>query len=71
MPNSVKLRKVLAVMRELGFSEIRGKCSHAFFVHPDGRTTVIPMHDEIRSGLLTKIIKKDIGMGAEEFYKLL
>ncbi len=71
MPNSVKTRKVLAALEKLGFQQIRQKGSHAFFEHPDGRTTVIPMHKEIRAKLLTKIIKQDLKIKKEEFLKLL
>jgi predicted RNA binding protein YcfA (HicA-like mRNA interferase family) len=27
-----------------GFVKIRQKCSHAFYRHPDGRTTTLPHH---------------------------
>jgi len=39
------------------------------FKHPDGRKTTIPHHsgEEIGPGLLTKIIKKDLGITREEF----
>lgn len=70
MPNSVKIRKVLAALETLGFRQIRQKGSHVFFEHADGRTTVIPMHKEIRIKLLTKIIKQDLKMEKEEFLKL-
>ncbi|MBI5347414.1 MAG: type II toxin-antitoxin system HicA family toxin [Candidatus Aenigmarchaeota archaeon] len=44
-----------------------------FFSHPDGRTTVIPNHpgEEIRRGLLNKIVKKDLKIEREEFLRLL
>ena len=71
MPNSVKIRKVLAALEKLDFQQIRQKGSHAFFEHADGRTTVIPMHKEIRIKLLTKIIKQDLKMEKDEFLKLL
>ncbi|MDP1695464.1 MAG: type II toxin-antitoxin system HicA family toxin [archaeon] len=47
--------------------------SHMFFRHEDGRTTVIPNHpgEEIGTGLLLKIIKKDVQITREEFEKLL
>lgn len=58
-------------MHKLGFKEIRQKGSHLFMEHPDGRTTVIPSHEEIRIGLLTKIIKEDLKIEKEEFEKLI
>jgi len=71
MPNSVKLRKVLDALRKLGFKEIRQKGSHVFLEHADGRATVVPMHKGIKIGLLLKIIKQDLKMSKEEFFKLL
>ncbi len=71
MPNSVKLRKVLDALHKLGFKESRQKGSHAFFEHPDGRTTLVPLHREIRIKLLTKIIKQDLKMNKEEFFKII
>lgn len=42
-----------------------------FFEHLDGRTTVVPNHpgEEIDRGLLNKIIKHDLEMSREEFFK--
>jgi len=70
MHNHIKTRELLHILKKLGFLEIRQKGSHLFMEHPDGRTTLIPMHDEIRSGLLIKIIKEDIKISKEEFEKL-
>lgn len=71
MPNSLKLRKILEAMHKLGFKQIRQKGSHAFFEHSDGRTTVIPLHDEIKIRLLTKIVKKDLKLEMSEFLKII
>ena len=59
------------ILYKLSFRQIRQEGSHAFFEHPDGRTTVIPNHpgEEIDRGLLNKIIKKDLQMAREEFMK--
>ena len=61
------------ILVKLGFRLIRQEGSHMFFEHPDGRTTVVPCHpgEEIRRGLLNKIIKKDLEMEREDFLKLL
>lgn len=68
--NAIQLSKIL---KELGFKFIRQKGSHMFFKHPDGRTTVIPLHsgDKIGPGLLGKILKHDIQISREEFEKLI
>lgn len=71
MPNVVKTRKVIETLHKMGFNEIRQKGSHLFFEHSDGRTTLIPLHREIRIKLLTKIIKQDLKMSKEEFFKQL
>ena len=69
----LKPHQLARVLSSLGFRLIRQEGSHMFFEHPDGRTTVIPCHpgEEIRIGLLNKIIKKDLGMERDEFLRLL
>ena len=71
MQHAIKLRKVLDAMHKLGFGDVRQKGSHLFMEHPDGRTTLVPIHYEIRIKLLSKIIKHDLKMEKEEFFKLL
>ncbi|HBQ27636.1 MAG TPA: hypothetical protein DD791_14680 [Syntrophomonas sp.] len=54
----------------LGFVEVRQKGSHIFFAHPDGRTTVLPCHNEdLSRGLLRKILK-DIDLSVSEYERL-
>ena len=71
VPNSIKTRKVITLIQILGFNEVRQKGSHLFFEHIDGRTTLVPLHKEIRMKLLTKIIKKDLKITKEEFFQIL
>lgn len=71
MPNSVKTRKVLSALHKLGFKELRQKGSHLFLEHEDGRSTLIPLHKEIKIKLLTKIVKHDLKIEKENFFKLL
>jgi predicted RNA binding protein YcfA (HicA-like mRNA interferase family) len=68
--NAIELAKII---KKLGFEFIRQEESHMFFRNPDGRTTVIPNHpgEDIRPGLLNKIIKKDLEISREEFEKYL
>ena len=63
--------KVIKALQTLGFQKIRQKGSHCFFRHPDGRTTIVPIHkgEDIRRGLLRKIIR-DTEVTVEEFMKL-
>lgn len=62
-------KEVIAALSKLGFATIRQKGSHVFLEHPDGRTTLVPVHggEDIDRSLLNKIIKKDLGMDVEEF----
>ena len=68
----LKPREVVRVLHRLGFKSIRQKGSHLFLRHPDGRTTVVPMHqsEDIPPGLLRSILQ-DIEITREEFTKIL
>lgn len=52
-------RKLIAAMKQLGFSVTRIKGSHHYLQHIDGRATVIPVHagEDIGRGLLAKILR--------------
>ncbi|MEI7961845.1 MAG: type II toxin-antitoxin system HicA family toxin, partial [archaeon] len=70
MQKVFKTRIILYAIKKIGFIEIRQKGLHLFLEHPDSRTTVIPLHDEIQIGLLNKIIKEDLKMKKEDFETL-
>jgi predicted RNA binding protein YcfA (HicA-like mRNA interferase family) len=59
-------------LERAGFSVIRTRSSHHFLRHPDGRTTVVPVHagETIGPGLMSKILR-DCGLTREEFAALL
>ena len=59
------------ILRHLGFELIRQKGSHAYFRHPDGRATVVPVHraEDIGRGLLRAILR-DIEITPEQFQEL-
>ena len=63
--------KVIKTLKKMGFKKVRQKGSHIFMRHPDGRTTLVPVHkgEEIGRGLLRKIIR-DIKTKRDEFLKL-
>jgi len=65
--NSKELCKFL---EKIGFESIRQKGSHKFFRHPDGRTTVVPIHPgkDIKRSLLKGILE-EIKMTREDFFK--
>jgi predicted RNA binding protein YcfA (HicA-like mRNA interferase family) len=64
----LKSREVVAILLELGFTEIRQRGSHKQFRHPDGRATTVPFHQgrDISPGL-TRQIARDIGMDPKDF----
>jgi len=68
-----KLRLVDASTMEkilllLGFSKSRQRGSHAFYRHPDGRTTTIPHHKgRILARPLIREILKDIEITPDEY----
>jgi len=52
-------KDLVAALQQLGFVVLRLKGSHHFMRHPDGRTTVVPVHagEDIGPGLLSKILR--------------
>jgi len=63
----IKPKRFVKILLALGFIERDAEGSHVFFKHPDGRTTVIPIHyQEISRGLLRKILN-DIQLTVEEY----
>ncbi len=66
----IKPKRLIKILKELGFSQRDAEGSHLFFKHKDGRTTVIPTHNkELSKGLLRKILN-DIQLSVEEYDKL-
>ena len=66
----IKARKLINVLKKLGFVKKRQKGSHVFFEHPDGRVTSVPFHSakEIGKGLLRAIFDQ-IKLSPKEFKK--
>ena len=64
-------KKTLSILKKAGFEILRVKGSHHFF-HPDGRSTVVPVHagETLGPGLLAKILR-DCDLSREQFQKLL
>ena len=69
----VTARKLISVLRRLGFVQTRSRGSHRRFEHPDGRKTTVPVHRgrDIPRGLLRQIVTIDIGITMDEFVVLL
>ncbi len=47
---SIPAKKVVKALENIGFEQIRQKGSYLFLRHPDGRTTVVPMHPTEKIG---------------------
>lgn len=72
-----KLRRVtgkqlLKALQRAGFEVVRIKGSHHLLRHPDGQTTVVPVHagEVIGPGLLNQILK-DAELDRDSFSELL
>ena len=65
-------RKVIRALENIGFRQIRQKGSHLFMRHPDGRTTLIPIHpgEKIGKGMIRKIIN-DAELTRDEWFELI
>jgi predicted RNA binding protein YcfA (HicA-like mRNA interferase family) len=65
-------KQVIAALQQVGFQVLRTKGSHQFLRHPDGRTTVVPVHtgDTIGPGLMAKILHH-CEISREDFLALL
>lgn len=68
---SIKPRQIEKVLVHSGFTARPTKSSHVVFVHPDGRRTVVPGHNEpVRKGTLRAILRQS-KITLEDFLKLL
>lgn len=67
-----KPNEVIRVLEKVGFERIRQSGSHATYRHPDGRWTIVAIHQgkTIPVGTLRKIIR-DAGLTVEEFQELM
>lgn len=65
-------KEIVSVLKKAGFELLRIKGSHHFIHHPDGRSTVVPVHsgETIGPGLFAKILR-DCDLNREQFQKLL
>lgn len=68
----IKAKDIERVLNHLGFIKIRQSGSHAFYLHPDGRSTIVSSHsgEDIGRGLLRRILR-EIELLPENFLDLL
>jgi predicted RNA binding protein YcfA (HicA-like mRNA interferase family) len=69
---SITGSRLIKALRKCGFEVLRIKGSHHFLQHPDGRCTVVPVHqgEAIGRGLTAKIMK-DCDLSRADLQKLL
>ena len=66
----LKPAEMVAILKRLGFAEVRQRGSHKQFRHPDGRGTTVPYHQgRDLSPVLVRKIAEDIGMTVDELLK--
>ncbi len=64
--------QVIKALGKAGFQVLRQRGSHVYLKHPDGRATVVTIHqgESVGRGLLRKILH-DADLNREEFLRLL
>ncbi len=64
-------RRMSKILERLGFQKVHQVGSHARYIHPDGRKTVVSLHgnEELSIGLLKEILKQ-VKISREEYEKL-
>ena len=65
-------KDLLLALNKAGFSVVRVRGSHHFVQHPDGRSTVVPVHagESVGPGLISKILR-DCELSREQLQKFL
>jgi predicted RNA binding protein YcfA (HicA-like mRNA interferase family) len=65
-------KRLITALKRAGFLILRVRGSHHFFRHPDGRTTVVPVHsgESLGPGLLAKVLP-DVEITRNELEELL
>ena len=68
----IKGRDLIKFLESIGFKVTRTKGSHVRLRSEDGRATTIPVdkNKNIPKGLLRKIIREDLEISLDEFFKL-
>lgn len=51
-------KEIIKALSKVGFVPLRQKGSHVFMRHPDGRRTVVPIHEEVNKSTLIDILSQ-------------
>lgn len=67
----ISAKKMIQLIKTLGFEESRQKGSHILFKHKDGRSALVPYHGnkDLKRGTMISILK-DIEITANEYEEL-
>ncbi len=65
-------RKMCKILEKLGFEKVHQVGSHARYIHPDGRRTVVPLHgnEELSIGILKEILNQ-VKLSREKYETLI
>jgi len=68
----IKGRDLIKFLESIGFKVTRTKGSHVRLRSEGGKATTVPVHKnkDIPKGLLRKIIREDLEISLNEFFKL-
>ncbi|WFN37132.1 type II toxin-antitoxin system HicA family toxin [Methanomicrobium antiquum] len=64
-------KQMCRILESLGFVKIHQSGSHVRYIHPDGRRTVVPVHENEKLGIgLTKEIMKQVKLSREDYEEM-
>jgi len=68
----IDARQMERLLFRLGFEKVRQKGSHAFYRHPDGRTTTLPHHKgRLLARPLVREILREIEISLQDYARYL
>ena len=64
----IDAKRMEKLLLRLGFEKVRQKGSHAFYRHPDGRTTTLPHHKaKVLARPLIREVLREIEITVEDY----
>jgi predicted RNA binding protein YcfA (HicA-like mRNA interferase family) len=70
LPRGVSGKEVIKALQKLGYYPVRQKGSHVILIGPTGKMLTVPLHRELKTGLLRAIIR-EVGISVKMFIELL